>query len=36
MLDKNRLKNIELVVFDVDGTLLNDKGEISDTTKQLI
>jgi Cof subfamily protein (haloacid dehalogenase superfamily) len=36
MLDKNLLKNIELVVFDVDGTLLNDKGEISDTTKQLI
>jgi Cof subfamily protein (haloacid dehalogenase superfamily) len=36
MLDTNRLKNINLVVFDVDGTLLNDKGEIGENTKQLV
>jgi Cof subfamily protein (haloacid dehalogenase superfamily) len=36
MIDDQRLENIDLVVFDVDGTLLNDKGEIGDTTKQLV
>jgi Cof subfamily protein (haloacid dehalogenase superfamily) len=36
MFDINRLKNIQLVIFDVDGTLLNDKGEIGDRTKQFI
>jgi Cof subfamily protein (haloacid dehalogenase superfamily) len=33
---QNRLKNINLVVFDIDGTLLNDKGEIGERTKQLV
>jgi Cof subfamily protein (haloacid dehalogenase superfamily) len=36
MLSQNRLKNINLVVFDIDGTLLNDKGEIGERTKQLV
>jgi Cof subfamily protein (haloacid dehalogenase superfamily) len=36
MLNINRLREIDLVVFDVDGTLLNDKGEIGEKTKQLI
>jgi Cof subfamily protein (haloacid dehalogenase superfamily) len=36
MLSRARLKNINLVVFDVDGTLLNDKGEIGERTKQLV
>jgi Cof subfamily protein (haloacid dehalogenase superfamily) len=36
MFDLKRLKEIELVVFDVDGTLVNDEGEIGDRTKQLI
>ena len=36
MLDLNRLKNIDLVVFDVDGTLLNNNGEVGEKTKQLI
>lgn len=36
MSDIDRLKNINLVVFDVDGTLLSDKGEVSEKTKQLV
>jgi Cof subfamily protein (haloacid dehalogenase superfamily) len=36
MLSQNLLKNINLVVFDIDGTLLNDKGEIGERTKQLV
>ncbi|MFZ2323559.1 MAG: Cof-type HAD-IIB family hydrolase [Ignavibacteriaceae bacterium] len=36
MLDVNRLKNINLIVFDIDGTLINDKGEIGKKTKQLV
>ncbi|MCU0342416.1 MAG: HAD family hydrolase [Ignavibacterium sp.] len=36
MFDLKRLKEIELVIFDVDGTLVNDEGEIGDRTKQLI
>lgn len=36
MSDFNRLKNIELVVFDIDGTLLNNDGAVGDKTKQLI
>lgn len=36
MLDFNRLKNINLIVFDIDGTLINDKGEIGVKTKQLV
>lgn len=36
MLNQDRLKNINLVVFDVDGTLLNDKGEIGERTIQLV
>ncbi|MBZ0200916.1 MAG: HAD family hydrolase [Ignavibacteriaceae bacterium] len=33
---ENKLKNINLVVFDLDGTLLDMTGEISDKTKQVI
>lgn len=36
MSDIDRLKNINLVVFDVDGTLLSDKGEVGEKTKQLV
>jgi Cof subfamily protein (haloacid dehalogenase superfamily) len=36
MLDNFRLKNLRLIVFDLDGTLLNDKGEITNNTKILI
>jgi len=36
MFDLSRLKDIQLVVFDIDGTLLNDKGEIGNQTKNLI
>lgn len=36
MIDVNRLKNISLVVFDVDGTLVNDNGEVGEKTKELI
>jgi len=36
MFDLTRLKEIELVLFDVDGTLVNDEGEIGEQTKQLI
>ncbi|HRN26715.1 MAG TPA: Cof-type HAD-IIB family hydrolase [Ignavibacteriaceae bacterium] len=36
MFDLARLKEIELVLFDVDGTLVNDEGEIGAQTKQLI
>lgn len=36
MLDYNRLKDIELVVSDVDGTLINDEGQISEKTKTQI
>jgi len=36
MFDLEKLKKIELVVFDVDGTLVNDTGEIGDRTRQLI
>ncbi len=36
MLDNFRLKNLSLIVFDLDGTLLNDKGEITNNTKILI
>lgn len=36
MSDFNRLKNIDLVVFDIDGTLLNNDGAVGDKTKQLI
>ncbi len=32
MIEKNRLKNIELIVFDLDGTLLNKYGEITEET----
>lgn len=35
-MDNDRLKNINLVVFDVDGTLINDRGEIGENTKQLV
>lgn len=36
MLDPKKLKKIELVIFDVDGTLVNDNGEIGDKTKRYI
>lgn len=36
MFDLEKLRQIELVVFDVDGTLVNDEGEIGELTKQLI
>ncbi len=36
MIDKNKLKKIKLVVSDLDGTLLNHSGFISDETKKII
>ncbi len=36
MFDLNKLKNIELVLFDVDGTLVNDSGELGEQTKKII
>jgi Cof subfamily protein (haloacid dehalogenase superfamily) len=36
MLDLKQLKKVELVLFDIDGTLVNDDGEIGEVTKQLI
>lgn len=36
MFDLEKLKKIELVVFDVDGTLVNDEGEIGERTKKII
>ncbi len=33
---EENLKNLKLIVFDLDGTLLNNEGEISDETKHLI
>ena len=36
MLNLNKLKNIELVLFDVDGTLVNDYGELGERTKKII
>ena len=36
MFDLEKLRQIELVVFDVDGTLVNDEGEVGENTKQLI
>lgn len=36
MIDKNRLKNIELVVSDLDGTLLNSNNEIGKRSLELI
>lgn len=36
MFDKDRLKKIKLIVADLDGTLLNNNGEISSHTKGLI
>ena len=36
MSDKERLKNIKLIASDLDGTLLSNRGEIGDETKQLI
>lgn len=36
MFDYNKLKNIEFVITDVDGTLVNDEGKISETVKGLI
>lgn len=36
MLDKNRLKKLELIVFDLDGTLLNKYGEIGERSIDLV
>lgn len=36
MLTKEKLKNIELIVFDMDGTLLNSSGEIGTQTVNLV
>ncbi len=36
MLDNNVLKNLKLIVFDLDGTLLNNEGEISKQTIELV
>jgi hydroxymethylpyrimidine pyrophosphatase-like HAD family hydrolase len=35
MITKERLKKIKLVVFDLDGTLLNNQGMIGEETLQL-
>lgn len=36
MIDKDILKRIKLVVFDLDGTLVNDQNQIGEETKSLI
>lgn len=36
MLELSTLKKVELVLFDIDGTLVNDDGELGEKTKQLI
>jgi len=36
MLDPKRLKKVELVLFDIDGTLVDDDGVISERTKLII
>lgn len=36
MINKDILKNIKLVVFDLDGTLLNENGKIGEESKSLI
>ncbi len=36
MLDKNLLQKLKLIVFDLDGTLLNNEGEISEEAKELV
>ena len=36
MIDKKRLKNLKLIVFDLDGTLLNSNNEIGRESRELI
>jgi len=36
MINKHKLKNLKLVVFDLDGTLLNSKGQIGSDTKNCV
>jgi Cof subfamily protein (haloacid dehalogenase superfamily) len=36
MLELSTLNKVELVLFDIDGTLVNDDGELGEKTKQLI
>lgn len=36
MVDPKKLKKVELVIFDVDGTLVNNNGEIGDRTKRFV
>ncbi len=36
MITTEQLKNLKLIVFDLDGTLLNNEGEIPSETKDLV
>jgi len=36
MFDLKRLKKVDLVLFDIDGTLVNDDGKITERTKQVV
>ena len=36
MIDKNILKKLELIVFDLDGTLLNKYGEIGEKSLEYV
>jgi len=36
MFDKNKLKKIKLIVTDLDGTLLNNNGDIDDNSEELV
>jgi Cof subfamily protein (haloacid dehalogenase superfamily) len=36
MLNKDQIKKLKLIVFDLDGTLLDDKGEIGNETRKLV
>ena len=36
MIDNGRLRKLKLIVFDLDGTLLNDNNEIGEETKELV
>jgi len=36
MLDKEKLKKLKLIVFDLDGTLLNDRNEIGESSKHYV
>ena len=36
MLDEKKLKKIEFILFDLDGTLLNKYGEIGEKSKEYV